>query len=189
MENRSIRQSKYSAAEGYSLLQTSFALVVMGLLIAILVPRMLELVEDARDAKVKAVASGFKAAVYLARESWYAAGKPAGVVENFGERNLLMSVKGWPVSVVGMAGSENQITDPVCQGLWKALLVEGAPEVGTAKQLELKRTNQANRFDQVVIEFMASAQEGKCRYYYLEGDDERFIQYDPANGRIISKIR
>lgn len=165
--------------KGYSLLQTAIALSVMGALITLVVPRMLDVVENTKDAKVRAVGSSFKAAVYLTREVWYAAGKPRGALAAFGNGDVQMSSKGWPEMVIGdddaaMASANDK---RVCRDLWRALLVDRAPEVEVS---ELRRST---------TEFIAEMDSGVCRYYYIDSDVDRFIQYNPANGRIKWQIR
>lgn len=169
--------------QGYSVLQTSFALAVMAAFIAVLIPRFLDLLDDARDAKVKAVGSGFKAAVYLARESWYASNQPTGVLKNFGLGNLVLSVNGWPIGVAEnyRNSPEEMLESHICQQIWTALLVEGAPVAVAESAAEPGSDTEA--------EFLAVAENGICRFHYLRGDGFRFIEYNPANGRIIWQVR
>lgn len=169
----------FDAQKGYSLLQMSFALAVMGVLVAFLVPRMVEVVEDARDAKIKALGSGFKAAVYLAREGWYVAGKPENALGNFGKGNVIMSEAGWPVNVAGEGGdaSASSANNRVCRNIWRALLVDAAPDVVVPGE------------PQGVADFIAEMDSGVCRYRYIEGDNLRFIEYNPAIGRITWQVR
>lgn len=188
--NSSTKRLYGNKQSGYSLLQTSFALIVMGILVAVLVPRMIEIVGEARDAKVKAVGSGFKAAVFLSREAWYAGGKTQGALKNFGQGNLIMSELGWPVNVTdgtdhADAQNVNQKTEmdktrmghEACRDIWRALLVEGAPAVALQHE------------EQPSTEFIAEMDGGVCRYRYIEDDASRFIEYNPANGRITWQIR
>ena len=165
--------------KGYSLLQTGLALSVMGGLITFLIPKMLDVVEDAKDAKVRAVGSSFKAAVYLTREAWYAAGKPKGALATFGKGDVIMSSSGWPKNIIGDNNIESNLANGelACRNLWRALLVDRAPEVEVPG---LKRST---------TEFIAEMDSGVCRYRYVDSEIERFIQYNPANGRIKWQVR
>ncbi len=165
--------------KGYSLLQTGLALSVMAALVTVSLPRMLDVVEDAKDAKVRAVGSSFKAAVYLTREAWYAAGKPKGALTTFGKGDVVMSSSGWPEKRISQSDTDNGSAsgEATCRDLWRALLVDRAPEVEVSG---LKKST---------TEFIAEMDSGVCRYRYVGSDIERFIQYSPANGRIKWQVR
>lgn len=160
-------------------MQSALAIALMGGLVAVVIPRMSELVEDARSAKVQALGSAFKAAVFLTRESWYAAGKPEGALANFGDGQVIMSPDGWPLAVQSSQASPLvPLADSrQCKALWQALLVKAAPEAMVA--------GEPFR----VAEFLAEMEAGVCRFHYLEGDIDRFIEYEPASGRVIWQVR
>lgn len=185
----------------FSMIQTTVALAILAMLLVFVLPQYSGFIDDARDARLKAMASGLRAAVFLAREKWVAADKGDERLAGFGNNDLLMSPYGWPVGVIEqgkryrlmditqatqMSATAEHAVDKaqsmhrVCQKIWRALLVDGAPQA----DIELG-----------AAEMLARAEQQRCRFYMgsysLETSSAtiRFIEYHPANGRVVWKIR
>lgn len=167
-------------------MQTALALSVMAITLAVMIPMLNQLVDDARDARIKAVASGFRAAVFLAREKWYASGREDVMLAGYGRGDIVLSAHGWPIGAgkfdANAAKDAHSTADYLsagrCVRLWSALLEEGSPTVSTGDDIH------ANNVD-----FVAKVKEGRCRFDSQNGQQSRAIEYDAENGRIMWIIR
>lgn len=182
-------------------MQITLALLVLSLLLIVVLPGFFSMIDEARDARLKAVNIGLHSAVLRAREKWLVSGRPS-MLETYGR--LRMSEKGWPQPVESNR-RYNTVTSEGCRRFWRNLLIDAAPSVLaltiaqdriTAGDITKERINEALRAsaDNGSAEFYANAEQGHCRYYMShEGqqnlnDTIRLIEYDPNNGRVIWRI-
>lgn len=201
---RCIRSVYHSGSAGFSLMQITLALLVLSLLLIVVLPVFFNMVDEARDTRLKAVNIGLHSAVLRAREKWLVSGRPS-TLETYG--GLRMSEKGWPLPVDSNR-RYSTITAEGCRRFWRNLLIDAAPQVlalsiasdrtiaGDATDVTKERINEAlsASADNGSAEFYANAEQGRCRYYMShEGqqnlnDTIRLIEYDPNNGRVIWRI-
>lgn len=180
---------------GLGLLQTVVALTLLSLILVFVLSRFLAVVDDANNARVKALASGFRAAVFLARETWFVrglqqAGQHAGGSPG-SSRSVWMSDSGWPQP--GATAAPEVISHQACALLWRHLLQNNAPEV-----MAVGADNGQQIEAGAIAEIQAEAVQGMCRYYLTDKllgggfstpGSQRFIQYDPSSGRVTWQVR
>jgi len=179
---------------GLGLLQTVVALTLLSLILVFVLSRFLAVVDDANNARVKALASGFHAAVFFAREIWFVRGQNRARQKTDGSadssRSVRMSDSGWPQP--GAAASAS-ISHQGCALLWRHLLQKNAPTV-----IAVESGTEQPIVDGVRVEIQAEAVQGMCRYYltdkllgggFAAPGSQRFIQYDPSNGRVTWQVR
>jgi len=180
---------------GLGLLQTVVALMLLSLMLVLVLSRFQAVVEDANDARLKALASGFRAAVFLARETWFVrglqqAGQHAGGSPG-SSRSVWMSDSGWPQP--GATAAPEVISHQGCALLWRHLLQNNAPTV-----MAVGADNGQQIEAGAIAEIQAEAVQGMCRYYLTDKllgggfstpGSQRFIQYDPSSGRVTWQVR
>lgn len=158
---------------GFSLLELILVAVVMALALTVLAPRLANLTEEAHRTGVSGVSSAYATAVMLVRSQWTAQGAP-GAVENlrgFGAGNINVSSGGWPVSVRG--GTDPKAMEPEdCLDLWRALLQSSAPRIAREARED--------------VVYVASLEDGRCYYRYLEAGSDHAFYYHPASGEVVT---
>ena len=187
---------------GFSLMQIALALLVMSALLVVVLPLYFSMVDEARDARLKAVKTGFHSAVLRSREKWLVAGTP-GYLETYGD--LAMSKAGWPQPAQRQVISET-ISTSGCVQLWQQLLIDSAPQVSELLMMDESDAAEDAEAQNSLIEalrasadngsaeFYAIAEQGRCRYYMSHAGQQnlngniRLIEYDPNNGRVIWRI-
>lgn len=162
-------------SSGFSLLELVLVIFIISFLVAVLVPKLNELNDDAHTSAVRLTMTSFRAAVNLAHGLWQSGsleGK-GSVLEGYGEHNLIMNSAGWPVDVVNTArsGSKGKSSSATtCVKLWNALLKDSAPMVSAT--------------DKQGIAYLAEYSKSHCRYRYRNSQDDLRIEYDLKSGRV-----
>lgn len=157
----------FNRTAGYSLLQTSVAVAMMTAVMAILIPRLNELIDDTRGVQVQAVGSALQTSVFIVREQWRS---KVGYRES---TPFQLSLQGWPLGLKHDVDSalDNQVMDVErCVGLWKTLLEDNRPTLTTG--------------DNPSADFRAEVVDNQCRYFHQASADARFIDYNMKDGQV-----
>jgi len=155
-----------SNAKGFTLIELVVVIVILAILAAVALPRFTELSAEAHRASVQGTAGALGSAVALVKAQWTAEGSSgAGLVEGFGQGNVVVDDEGWPQSVQGGA-------DGPCQNLWRALLQSNAPSIPATTP-----TNGSP-------DYSVSADGDVCVYGYELDDRGAEIRYDRSNGEV-----
>jgi len=160
---------------GFSLLELVLVIFIISFLVAVLVPKLNELNDDAHASAVRLTMTSYRAAVNLAHGLWESSGREGNgsVLKGYGEHNLIMSSAGWPVGVVDYTRSARNrkiSSATTCVKLWNALLKDSAPLVSAT--------------DKKDFSYLAEYTNGHCRYRYRNSQDDLRIEYDLKSGRV-----
>ncbi|PNH94441.1 type II secretion system protein [Vibrio diazotrophicus] len=178
---------------GFSLLELIIVIVIVALLAVTALPRLLGTIDDAREASIQGVASGYSSAVVAARTQWEAQARPS--VTSGGEKYNLVDYDGvefWLTRSKTSAGSSTgfsdgyplalrqsvyseTITDQTCVDLMENLL-HSSPKVGTAAEVS----------SDVSLQYSAIADNANasCTYIQQEKSSAHQFVYNIKTGRV-----
>jgi len=163
-------------ATGFSLLELVLVIFIVGFLVAVLVPKLNELHDDAHTSAVRLSMTSLRAAVNLSHGLWESSSRETGdfLLEGYGEQDLIMNKAGWPVAVMDSQWENRRGSQPysasTCVKLWNALLKDSAPQVSA---------NDTSGYS-----YQAEYSKGHCRYRYRISQDDLRIEYDLKTGRV-----
>ena len=154
---------------GYSLVELVSVILILGVLLAVTLPRMFEIHTEARRAEVAGTAAAFESAVHLAYASC--------VVRNFAELDNLPNYGAGDVDFnvyclpSSTSGNNNlNMNGPRCMQVWNGML-SPAPSISVAGKDDTK--------------YRAQAKGSTCTYTYRNDTDiTRSFTYDSATGAI-----
>lgn len=187
---------------GFSLLEFSIVLIIIAILSALLLFKIEFIQEDTyKKSGVLLTAKSLQSAVNITHNLWLAKGgrgiaehpqelkNQTSLLSNYGNGNVLMSKKGWPVDAVEVNSnsiknmdSANAQSDAVfnnspCTRLWEGLLKNTSPKVNA-----LSRNDSESA--QSEFTYLAEFNQGVCIYRYLLVDSGWRIEYDLETGRV-----
>lgn len=171
---------------GFTLIEFACTLVILGVLAAVVLPRVSSIADEASRASVAAHAGAFGSAVYFAHLRWAMTGY-SGLVDNlpgFGDGTVDMNAAGYPIDGTSQGNSggatnnnipNNNNGDLRCRRLFEALLLArasvcggtGAQGVICGEHLFLAARNGAN----------------VCRYTSRD-NPASFFEYNVLNGQV-----
>ena len=116
---------------GFTFIELVIVIILLGLLAAAALPRYLDVVDDAQNASLEAVAGAFTTGINIARAQWFADGYSRGQLTsqsdkisiNLDGKIIYMNENGWPANT-GPAddASEDTQTAEECQDVWTSVL-------------------------------------------------------------------
>lgn len=189
-------------AAGFSLLEFSIVLIIITILSALLLFKIEFIPGDSyKKSSVQLTAKSLQSAVNITHNLWLAKGgrgiaehpqelkNQTSLLSNYGNGNVLMSIKGWPIDAVDVnsnsikdmdsanAQSDAVFNSSLCTRLWEGLLKNTSPKV---KALSLDNSESA----QSEFTYLAEFNQGVCIYRYLLVDNGWRIEYDLETGRV-----
>lgn len=108
--------------QGFSLIELTIVIVILGLLAATAIPRFLNVTDDAEDATIDGVAGGFATAVSFVRAQWEVDGRRNTSVILDGTTVNLDTRFGFPTSGTTAVNSVTSMTNATCQEAFTAVL-------------------------------------------------------------------
>lgn len=143
---------------GFSLIEMMMVILVLGVLSALIVPRMVDLSDSAHSATAQSVSGSFSSGIQMVHAAWLTQGKPSFVAVNAG--TIAVSSNGYP-------GSDT-LSQVNCSQAWRDVL-DGQPvQAGVT-------IGQPGWGTDVVG--------ANCRFIYQPDDSpNRRIDYNPGTG-------
>ncbi len=165
--------------QGFTLIELVVVIALLGILATAALPRMVTNYDSAHSSSVTATGGALASAVILLRSQWVTNGARGAVdqVQGYGESNIASTNAGWPSDAnkdeasnhnAVVAGDHNR-----CVRLWVSLLISSAPSVAS---------NRNNDTDYVVQADQGSV----CKFTYIQNDQNSRIEYNLANGSVIT---
>lgn len=124
------RQLPYKQ-QGFTFIELVIVIILLGLLAAAALPRYLDVVDDAENASLEAVAGAFSTAVNIARAQWFADGFSRGqpttpsdkIAINLDGRIIYMTENGWPANTDPASdASEDSQSAAECLQVWTSVM-------------------------------------------------------------------
>jgi len=184
-----IRSKRLFNKAGFSLLEFALVLMIISALVAILIPKINHLQDEAHYTSVQLTANSLQTAVRLTHSLWQSQGSnnKTGLLKDYGGGNILIGNKGWPIDAIDMNYQGSTIStvrfaqdDSTCIRLWNGLLKDSAPKVGLKIEKDIIDSDDT---DSIYFTQLIS---GTCRYRYHLNKDDLQINYDLATGRVIT---
>lgn len=175
--------------KGFTLIELVIVIVLLGILVAVALPRFFNITNDTHNASVSAVAGAIASAVNIAHAKWLASGQPVSVppiagidFTNSAHADVGFNVQGWPdaasnkedittENVLGNGGNDNVI----CAQIMKNLLSSSSVTFGDG--------------DHCNEQFCAVYKSPECIYTYQKNKElVRTIIYSTASGVVSKKL-
>lgn len=187
---------------GLSLIELVIVVVVVSILAVVVVPRYIDIADEAKAAALQGMAGSFSTAVLSARAQWEADGKPGTQRRHWvnydGTLFNLTAAKtggreGYPFALQGQGSSQlEQLSEQDCLALMDNLLQNPPPSTTDASEAG---SGQYQYF----VEVGATSGNRFCRYYQLASASDfwtgkkaitagHYFTYIPALGRVDIKI-
>ncbi|WP_165312382.1 prepilin-type N-terminal cleavage/methylation domain-containing protein [Vibrio ziniensis] len=176
---------------GFSLLELVIVVVIIGILAVTALPKLLGSIDDAKQASIQAMASGFASGVMAARTQWEAQSRPTvsiggekyNVVEYDGVEFWLTRSKtssgvstglsdGYPIALKSGVFPDS-VSDQMCIDLMENLL-HSAPNMGTVSQANSDSS----------VQYSAQTGGTSCIYTQQEHNSAYQFVYDIKTGRV-----
>lgn len=203
--------------QGFSLIELTIVIVVLGILAVVALPRFLDVTEEAKNASVEGVSGGFASGVMMARAQWEAQGRGSVDSKNSvlydGSRLYLTTPTqtevdsglvspGYPVDTADSGTptvDPGELTAQRCLNLWNGLLQN--PPAATANFSNVTVGQQDLKY---YVSAETNGNDSMCHYYLIlslnkdqgggyvdpgtRTDTYKSFSYRPASGRVQAHI-
>lgn len=168
---------------GFTLIELVAVILVLGILAVVVLPKFINVQQDAEIATVKATGGGFKSGINLARSVW-AVKVGSGPKEDlpvFGtaqSEQIDFNAFGWPAQhyIHGNEASPSLDNVEDCVSVWQVLFQHSQPSVS--------RLNS----DTTATDYKASyINPNQCTYFYRK-NDKLSIGYDSRTGSVTTDL-
>ncbi|MFV0449123.1 MAG: type II secretion system protein [Vibrio sp.] len=176
---------------GFSLLELVMVIVIIALLAVTALPRFVSTIDDAKQASIQGIASGFSSGVMAARTQWEAGNRPSVTIG--GEKYNAVNYDGvefWLTRATNSSGSNtgfrdgfpialkgemfpDAISDQSCIDLMENLL-HSSPKVATVSEANSDSS----------VQYSAQASDNSCLYIQQEKSTAHQFVYDITTGRV-----
>lgn len=204
-------------SRGFSLIELTIVIVVLGILAVTALPRFLDVTEEAQNASVQGMSGGFSSGVMMARAQWEAQGR--GTVNGTNsvlydgarlylttptraEQEAGLLSPGYPLDTAASGsptGNPGSLTAQRCLNLWNGLLQN--PPAATANFSNVTSSSEDIKY---YVSAQTDGNDSYCRYYlvmslgkdqggsYVEPgnrtDAYKSFSYRPASGQVATHI-
>jgi len=185
-----------SKSQGFSLIELTIVIVVLGILAVTALPRFLDVTEEAQNASVQGMSGGFSSGVMMARAQWEAQGR--GTVNSMNsvlydgirlylttpseaEQEAGTQSPGYPVDTAASGSptvDPGSLTAERCLNLWEGLLQN--PPAATTNFSNVTSSGDDIKY---YVSAETDGNDSYCRYYLIMslGKDQSGSYVDPGN--------
>lgn len=163
---------------GFTIIELIVVIALLGILSAVALPRFIGVTENAHDASVEGAGAGFATGIALLKAQVVANGDIGSfdlAVDGYGDGNISINSKGYPVGVSLVASAALPSDADDCVDIWNNLLDTNAPTVQAG-------TLPAPDGVDYVVEYSSP----NCDYVYKNQKDgsNRFIRFSASDGTV-----
>ena len=169
---------------GFTIVELVVVIILLGILIATVLPRFIHLNDNTHEAAFDGVFGGFQTGVSLFHAQWVAQGETVAGTALADFPNLLGTVEGFPYGTA--SNTRNQpVSAEDCQAVFVNIL-PASPSIST-----INAVSDITR-DTSGADFLARLNRSGCEYYYSaetthSGDTIRVFTYDSNTGIVVRR--
>lgn len=182
--------------KGFTLVELSIVILLIGLLAVQAIPRLLNITEQAQIAALEGVAGGFVTGINIARAKWFVDGYQAGadtspsnkISINLDGKVIYMNESGWPANTdTSSDASEDSQSATECVEVWVSVM-QTAPSVTTNPSDRINARYFVSVLDQAGADDTGNTAD-VCRYELIVNGEAsaiatHYFDYDLADGEV-----
>ncbi|GAB1266082.1 MSHA fimbrial major subunit MshB [Aurantivibrio infirmus] len=182
---------KQNTQQGFSLLELTVVIVIIGFLATASLQYYEKILDDARRTGLEVMASQFTASIALIRGRWIVEssiqveGKvPATWHVDVDNVAIFLNEYGWPANTEGNSPLSSNQSAEECRQLWMALFQNPMPVSVAKENSNTKSDNQSTKGEQRY--HVSQVNHHVCRYELVGADNgEHFFDYDLKSGTVM----